>query len=302
MSKNMDLKWLPGYIALGITWGSSFFFIKLSLEALSPFGVALLRGALGGITLLIYSIVTKQSFAISKKALFDLLIVALLLNSIPGFLFSLAETKVSSIIAGMLNATTPLMTVLMIFLVFREQKINSNQLVGIVIGFIGIIFVSGVLSQSVTVSLQGILMLLLATLCYGIAFPYSRRKLGSSGYSSTILATYQVGFSALILTPFSFFTPVKNGNFQISSVFGILALGSLGTGFAYIWNFRNVKLAGSAIASTVTYISPVVATILGFLFLSEKISLSQVFGGVLVLISALLVQNRIKLINRQPSM
>ena len=296
MNTNMDLKWLPGYIALGITWGSSFYFIKLSLESLSPFGIALLRGVLGGTTLLIYSLITKQSFAISKKTLFDLFIVALLLNSIPGFLFSLAETKVSSIIAGMLNATTPLMTVLMIFLVFREQKINSNQLVGIFIGFIGIIFVSGVISKSVTVSVQGILLLLLSTLCYGIAFPYSRRNLGSTGYSSTILATYQVLFSALILLPISIFTPVRNEDFQISSILGIAALGSLGTGFAYIWNFRNVKLAGSAIASTVTYISPVVATILGFLFLNEQISLSQIFGGILVLLSALLVQNRIKLI------
>ena len=78
----------------------------------------------------------------------------------------------------------------------------------------------------------------------------------------------------------------------------MLALGMLGTGFAYIWNFRNVQFAVSAIASTVTYISPVVATFLGFIFLKEQISIGQLFGGGLVVLSALLVQNRLKIVSK----
>jgi len=296
MENSSTSKWLPGYIALGITWGSSFFFIKLALVSFSPFGIALLRGVLGGVTLLAFAVATKQDFRISRKTFFDLVIVALLLNSIPGFLFALAETRVSSIIAGMLNATTPLMTVLMIFLIFKEQKINTNQVIGILVGFVGIIFVSGFLTQTIKASVEGIVLLLLATLCYGFAFPFSRRKISSTGYSSTILATYQVGLSALLLLPFTFVTNVFVDTLQISAVLGMLALGMLGTGFAYIWNFRNVQLAGSAIASTVTYISPVVATLLGVIFLNEKISVGQIFGGVLVVLSALLVQNRLKII------
>jgi drug/metabolite transporter (DMT)-like permease len=196
----------------------------------------------------------------------------------------------------MLNATTPLMTVLMIFLIFKEQKINTNQVIGILVGFAGIIFVSGFLTQTIKASVEGIVLLLLATLCYGFAFPFSRRKISSTGYSSTILATYQVGLSALLLLPFTFVTNVFVDTLQTSAVLGMLALGMLGTGFAYIWNFRNVQLAGSAIASTVTYISPVVATLLGVIFLNEKISVGQIFGGVLVVLSALLVQNRLKII------
>jgi drug/metabolite transporter (DMT)-like permease len=296
MENSTTLKWLPGYIALGITWGSSFFLIKLALVSFSPFGIALLRGVLGGVTLLAFALATKQDFRISRKTFFDLVIVALLLNSIPGFLFALAETRVSSIIAGMLNATTPLMTVLMIFLIFKEQRINTNQVIGILVGFVGIIFVSGFLTQTIKASVEGIIFLLLATLCYGFAFPFSRRKISSTGYSSTILATYQVGLSALLLLPFTFVTNVFVDTLQTSALLGMLALGMLGTGFAYIWNFRNIQLAGSTIASTVTYISPVVATLLGFIFLNEKISVGQIFGGALVVLSALLVQNRFKII------
>jgi drug/metabolite transporter (DMT)-like permease len=298
MENTSTIKWLPGYIALGLTWGSSFFFIKLALESFSPFGIALMRGLLGGVTLLAFSVATKQNFRISRKTFFDLVIVALLLNSIPGFLFALAETKVSSVVAGMLNATTPLMTVLMIFLVFREQRINTNQLIGIGVGFIGIIFVSGILSQSVKTSFVGVILLVLATLCYGFAFPYSRRRISSTGYSSTILATYQVCLSFLLLLPFTLVTHVFEDTLQTSAALGMLALGMLGTGFAYIWNFRNVQFAGSAIASTVTYISPVVATFLGFIFLKEQISIGQLFGGGLVVLSALLVQNRLKIVSK----
>jgi drug/metabolite transporter (DMT)-like permease len=296
MENSTTLKWLPGYIALGITWGSSFFLIKLALVSFSPFGIALLRGVLGGVTLLAFALATKQDFRISRKTFFDLVIVALLLNSIPGFLFALAETRVSSIIAGMLNATTPLMTVLMNILIFKEQRLNTNQVIGILVGFVGIIFVSGFLTQTIKASVEGIILLLLATLCYGFAFPFSRRKISSTGYSSTILATYQVGLSALLLLPFTFVTNVFVDTLQTSALLGMLALGMLGTGFAYIWNFRNIQLAGSTIASTVTYISPVVATLLGFIFLNEKISVGQIFGGALVVLSALLVQNRFKII------
>jgi drug/metabolite transporter (DMT)-like permease len=156
--------------------------------------------------------------------------------------------------------------------------------------------VSGFLTQTIKASVEGIILLLLATLCYGFAFPFSRRKISSTGYSSTILATYQVGLSALLLLPFTFVTNVFVDTLQTSALLGMLALGMLGTGFAYIWNFRNIQLAGSTIASTVTYISPVVATLLGFIFLNEKISVGQIFGGALVVLSALLVQNRFKII------
>jgi drug/metabolite transporter (DMT)-like permease len=78
----------------------------------------------------------------------------------------------------------------------------------------------------------------------------------------------------------------------------MLALGAVGTGFAYIWHFRNVRLAGSAVASTVTYITPVVATVLGIWLLNEPFKISQLFGGALVLLSAALVQKKLVLSKR----
>jgi drug/metabolite transporter (DMT)-like permease len=290
--------WLPGFIALGITWGSSFLFIKWGLLTLSPIGVAFFRGFIGSITLLIYCAVSK--IALPKKAIewLHITIVALFLNALPGYLFAVGETHVSSVMAGLLNATTPLMTVMVISFGFREQKVNLNQFIGVLVGFTGIILVTGAFGGGEKNEWQGIAALLTATLCYGISMPYSKRFVSKLEYPATSLAAAQVTSSAVLLMPFTIFAHPLHASWNYKSLVGMLALGSVGTGFAYIWNFRNIRLAGSAIASTVTYITPVVATVLGILFLNEQFKAAQLIGGLLVLLSAALVQQRIKLIKK----
>lgn len=288
--------WLPGFIALGITWGSSFLFIKWGLLSLSPLGVAFFRGFIGGLTLLIYCLVTKNPLPKRLIEWGHLAVVALFLNALPGYLFAIGETHVSSVMAGLLNATTPLMTVLVITFGFREQKVSANQLIGVVVGFLGIVVVTGAFSGGGKSDWKGYVALLCATLCYGISMPYSKRFVSKLEYSASSLAAAQVTCSAIVLLPFTALSHPLHSSWTWKSALGMLALGSIGTGFAYIWNFRNIRLAGSAVASTVTYITPVVATVLGILFLKEHFKLTQVLGGLLVLLSAALVQQRIKLI------
>ena len=288
--------WLPGFIALGITWGSSFLFIKWGLLALTPLGVAFFRGLIGALTLLIYCLATRT---VLPKKLFEwghLAVVALLLNALPGYLFAFGETHVSSVLAGLFNATTPLMTVLVITIAFREQKVTRNQLLGVGIGFAGIILVTGALSGGSGTDWKGCVALLVATLSYGVTAPYTKRFISAMSYPATSLAAAQVSCSAIILLPFALMTHPIHSAITVKSGLGMLALGSIGTGFAYIWNFRNIRLAGSTIASTVTYITPVVATILGIAFLKEQFKVTQLLGGLLVLFSAALVQQRITLI------
>ena len=297
MKKNSQ-SWLPGFIALGIVWGSSFLFIKWGLESLTSIGIAFGRGLIGGTTLLIYSAMTKSKLPNKAKDWFHLAVLALLLNAVPGYLFAFGEQHVSSVMAGLLNATTPLMTGIVISFAFKEQRINKDQSLGILLGFLGIASLTGAFSGLSKNSTVGVVALLGATLCYGISFPYSKRYIGAMSYSSTTLATAQVCSSAILLSPFALFIGIKRAPFTSHAIWGILLLGVLGTGVAYIWNFRNVRIAGSAIASTVTYITPLVATVLGIWFLDEPFGVHQIFGGVLVLLSAALVQKRIHLFNR----
>jgi drug/metabolite transporter (DMT)-like permease len=289
-------KWLPGYIALGVTWGCSFLLIKYSLLSLSPVGVAFFRGFFGALVLLIILLITKQKLPNKLNHWLHLSVVAFLLNSAPGFLFAYSETLVSSALAGMHNATTPIMSVLFTFIIFREQKITGNQLLGILVGFGGVGLLSSFWNQVDGTHWTGIFALLLATSCYGISYPYSKRYLSKLEFSSISLATAQVMCSVVMLSPFLFFSKIQTATFTLQSTLAILALGGIGSGVAYIWNFETVRLAGASIASSVTYLTPVFAVIVGFIFLSEKLNTLQMVGGLLVLISAAMIQNRIKVI------
>ena len=291
----MSKAWLPGFLALGLVWGASFLFIELALESFTAIGIAFLRGFLGAMSLLIVIVVTKQKLPRVGKHWLHIAVVALLLNTVPGFLFAVGQQYVSSAIAGILNATTPMMTLLIISLAFREQKPTLNQNLGIVLGFAGVALVGLGGGEISFTSPWGVALLLLATLCYGIAMPYAKRFVSPLPYSPYVLAAAQVSASALLAALPALLVGVTHAPVSASALWGILALGILGTGFAYVWNYRNIELAGSVIASSVTYVTPVIAVVLGFLVLGERLTLLQAAGGVLVLVSALVVQQRLKL-------
>jgi drug/metabolite transporter (DMT)-like permease len=111
--------WVTLYIALGIVWGCSFIFIKLGLEFLTPIGVAFGRVSLGALTLVLWARFKGIALPKGRIMWLHLWVVALLLNVIPGILFAVAETEVTSILAGIINAVTPLMTLLAIMIAFR---------------------------------------------------------------------------------------------------------------------------------------------------------------------------------------
>jgi drug/metabolite transporter (DMT)-like permease len=288
-------RWLPAYLILGFVWGCSFIFIKLGLEFLTPFGVAFVRCALGALTLLAWARYKGISLPKSKKMIFHLWVVSLLLNVIPGVFFALAETEVTSVLAGIINAVTPLMTLLAIMVVTRDEKPRLYQVVGILIGFIGVLTVFGAWKGLGDNPLWAILILLAAVTCYGFSFPYSRRFILPQNLQPESIAAGQVTMGALTLLPFFIYNGVEKYEYQPAPVLAMVALGVFGSGFAYIWNFKVMAIAGSAIASSVTYLTPVVAVIVGIIFLQESIYWYEPAGALIVLLGAAIGQNRIKL-------
>lgn len=295
MNKGQSKSWLGIYIALGIVWGCSFIFIKLGLEFLTPFGVAFGRCALGAVALLIYSRIKRISLVKDRRMLGHLWVVSLLLNVIPGILFALAETQVTSILAGIINAVTPLMTLIAIILVSRNEPPTKPQVMGLLIGFLGVLTVLGAWNGLGTNPLWAILVLLAAVTCYGFSFPYSRRFILPANLSPESMATAQVSLGALTLLPLFIFDGVNGNEYAFGPVFAMVALGVFGSGFAYIWNFTIMRAAGSAIASSVTYVTPVVAVIVGLIFLQEKLHWYEPVGAIIVLLGAAIAQGRIPL-------
>jgi drug/metabolite transporter (DMT)-like permease len=222
-------------------------------------------------------------------------VVSLLLNVIPGILFALAETEVTSILAGIINAVTPLMTLIAIILVSRNEPPTKPQVIGLLIGFLGVLTVLGAWNGLGTNPLWAILVLLAAVTCYGFSFPYSRRFILPANLSPESMATAQVSLGALTLLPLFIFDGVNGNEYRIGPVLAMVALGVFGSGFAYIWNFTIMRAAGSAIASSVTYVTPVVAVIVGLIFLQEKLHWYEPVGAIVVLLGAAIAQGRIAL-------
>jgi drug/metabolite transporter (DMT)-like permease len=293
MSKQNSKSWVPIYIALGFVWGCSFIFIKLGLEFLTPFGVAFGRCALGAATLLM--VVKIRKIALPKFGIIwlHLWVISLLLNTLPGIFFALAETKVTSILAGIINATTPLMTLIVILIAFREEKPKSHQVYGLLIGALGVTTVLGAWNGIGKNPLWAVLVLLGAVTCYGISYPYSRKFIIPLKLQAESLAATQVSLAAITLLPLYLFDGIAEDNYGTGPVLAMVVLGVFGSGFAYIWNFQIIERAGSAIASSVTYVTPIVAVAVGIIFLGETLSWNEPLGCLIVLFGAALSQGRL---------
>ena len=294
----MKKSWLAAYLALGITWGLSFLFIKQGLEFLTPIGVAFGRCSLGAVTLIIIAKLRRVEIPKDPKIWGHLLVVAMLLNVVPGILFAIAETKVTSILAGIINAVTPLMTVLAILTIDRSQKPKQTQLIGLAFGFIGVATVMGIWQGFGDNPIAYVLCLLLAVTCYGFAFPYSRRFVMPYKLEPTPMATVQLICASAVLLPGYLIDGIAKDQYELTPLLSMLCLGVFGSGFAYIWNFRIIQEAGGLIASSVTFVTPVVAVIAGIIFLGEKITWYEPVGALIVLFGAAIAQERIKLFSR----
>ena len=288
----MRKSWLPAYLALGLVWGCSFIFIKLGLEFLTPFGVAFVRCALGAITLLIVVKLMKINLPKEKSTWYKLWIVAMLLNVAPGILFAYAQLHVTSVLAGIINATTPLATLVVMLIAFREEKLKAEQIYGLLLGGLGVMVVLGIWEGIGDNQLTGVIALLIAVTCYGISFPYSKRNIIPLGLKPEAAATTQLIMAAITLLPFYLYDGISQDNYRPVNIFAMLALGILGSGFAYIWNFSIIAAAGSSIASSVTYLTPVVAVFVGWLFLGEVIVWHEPVGALLVILGAAVSQGR----------
>jgi drug/metabolite transporter (DMT)-like permease len=289
----MKKSWVPAYLLLGFVWGCSFIFIELGLVFLSPFGVTFVRCALGATTLVLIAKLRKIQLPTSLHIWKKLWVVAMLLNVVPGVLFAFAQQYVTSVLAGIINAATPLMTLLFLLIVFREERLKKEQIYGLLIGALGVFTVAGAWKDLGENQLLGIVALLMAVACYGASYPYSTRNVIPLKLNPESLAAGQLIMAAVTLLPLFLINGVTGDTFPLKSVVAMFCLGVFGSGFAYIWNFSITAAAGSAVASTVTYITPIVATFVGWLYLDEEIFWHEPVGAAIVIVSALLSHGRL---------
>jgi drug/metabolite transporter (DMT)-like permease len=285
------------YLALALTWGSSFLLMKVALQEFTPAQVALGRILVGAATLTTLMLATRRSWPRERWLWAHMAVVSVLLCVVPFLLFAWAESILPSGIGAILNSTTPIWTAIAMTVVIRGSRLTRGQLAGIALGAGGVLLIMGVW-QVVTApaflsSLPAQAACLGATASYGLAYAWMERFVNRKhSYDSVTIASVQLANAAtisLVLAPFLAGTPVVS---RWAPTLCLLALGMLGTGVAYVWNTRVLVAWGSLAASTVTYLTPVVGVVLGILILGERLSWHEPLGAVIVILSVMLVQKR----------
>ena len=287
------------FVLTGIIWGSSFLFMKVALVGLSPGQVAWSRLVLGALTLGLFVAVRRDRLPRSIRVWGHMTVLAVSFCVAPFLLFSWAQQHVTSGLASIFNATTPIMTAVMAAVLFRVERLKALQIAGIVLGILGVVVIiapwQGLdLSQSLVAQFA----ILGATACYGFSLAYMRKFVSNTGMTALMFSFLNIGIGAVImlaLTPLVASSAVTLDPWIIGSV---LLLGCLGTGVAYIWNQTTVRAWGPTRASTVTYITPIVGVALGVLVLGETVSWNEPVGALVVFLGILLAQNRLRLPRR----
>lgn len=286
---------MPHFLALALFWGCSFAFIRVGLEALTPVQVAFWRLLLGAVTLGVIVAATRAALPRDPRTWGHLVVVAALLNAVPFTLFAIGQQHVSSVLAAIINAATPLVTLLVVIAVLPEERPTWFRTLGLLTGFGGILVVLGVWRSLPEGELGGVLACMGAVACYGIAFPYARRHLRDTGVAPVGLAAGQVGLATIMLVaPLLITGPAPIGPLTPGVVLSMLALGALSSGIAYILNFHVVAQAGATTASSVTYLTPVVAAVVGVTFLGEHLVWNEPVGAAIVLFGVALSQGLIR--------
>jgi drug/metabolite transporter (DMT)-like permease len=277
-------------LLLASIWGTSFLTIKVSLRSFSPVQNTVIRMWLGAVALLAFSLIRRSRLPREPIVWLHLTALAAVANVVPYFMFALAEQRIDSAVAGVLNATTPIWTALIAFTIGTEE-VGGRKLAGLILGFAGAVVIFEPWNSGSQVATWSGVACLVAAACYGMGFVYAARNLRGRGLTPLSLSTGQVSASALLSLLLIPFMGWPEPVFRADAVLALLALGILGTGIAYVINFRLIANRGASGAALVTYLIPVVAVIAGSVTLRERIGLNVILGAAVVLTGVGLIRS-----------
>jgi drug/metabolite transporter (DMT)-like permease len=271
--------------AIALMWGSSFIFIDEALEAFAPPLIAMLRLMLGAGTLVCFS----QAWApIESRDWRAITVLAFFWMAAPFILFPVAQQWIDSSLAGMINGSVPIFAAFVAAVVSRTLP-AGRQVLGILMGFAGVLVLSSPTAQGARSTALGVLLVLVASIFYGVALNIAvplQRRYGSLA----VLFRAQVVALAMVAIPGSI--SVAESSFSWTSLAAVVPLGCLGTALAFVAMGTLAGRVGAARASLAIYFIPIVAIVLGWLLRDERIAFISIVGTGMVIAGAALASRR----------
>ncbi|MGR9047761.1 DMT family transporter [Halobacillus faecis] len=295
------MKLYGALLSLSLIWGLSFVFIETLIGTAGVWGTVFFRCLAGVVVLLPFVFNKWRKHQLPPSIPWGLLVIVGVFNAgLPWGLIALSQTVVTSNTAAVLNATTPIMTGLIGFLVF-SVLLNKWQWAGIVIGFIGILILTSFEVGSVRSNhFIGIGTMLLATSCYGFVSHFTRKHLRGFDVilltSIALLVGAMVGLTGILLTQPTLFTSIGTG-LNVTFAISVIGLGCVGSGIAHLLFYYMIDRGSAEFASMVTYLVPMTALFWGHLLLNEPVT-SQLVIGLVVIFAGVYLSTRKKRVNR----
>jgi len=273
------------WISLGVLalcWGSTFLWIDLALdEGIPPAYLTLGRGVVASVALLAFGWPRWRSWSGRGPRLIDLAVAALLCNAMPFTFFSLGQRSVPSGVAGMLNATTPLWTVLIGYALRGGQGLHRRQVVGVVLGFAGVCLVFAPWRAGIPFTI-GVPLILVAAAGYAAGFVLMARRLVPTAATPAELAALQMLVAtAMLAVPVPFTPP---GPVTPLGATAVVMLGLVCTALTFTIAYRMLAAEGATRTAVVGYLIPVVAVVLGAVVLDETVGLTAIAGMAVILV------------------
>jgi drug/metabolite transporter (DMT)-like permease len=270
---------------VALTWGSSFVWIEVGLDAFAPPVITLIRVLLGIGALGLFR---RARTPVERADLPAIALLGFLWMALPFVLFPIGQQWIDSSLAGMINGGVPIFAALFSFL-FLRQPLTRKTALGIAVGFAGVVAVGWPALQGSRATAIGAALILVATMSYGVAVNLAaplQRKYGAL----PVLLRAQVVALAVVVIPG--IVGLRHSSFEWASLGAMIPIGCLGTGLAFVWMATLVGRVGAVRASITIYFVPVIAIVLGAVFRSETISPVSLAGTALVLTGAFLTSRR----------
>lgn len=303
MSRPPRVPWQAKFAALALIWGASFLLMKVGLRWFEPLQIGTIRIMLGAATVLLLLRLTGGRLPHDRRVWLHLFVVAIFLASLPFTLFPLGEERVSSALAGIGNAITPIATVLATMAFVPAERLPGRKVAAVVVGFVGVVVIAQPWEQVGQPDLVGFATTLVAGASYGLGWTWVRKYLAhadlgglslpaalltmASAQMVVVVTVWWLLRRDVLAAPWSGrLDPVGDVGAPLAA---LLALGVVGTGLAYLFQFDVVRAVGPQIGSIVTYLIPIVSVALGYVVLHERLGTWQLVGAAIVLGAAVVV-------------